>query len=62
MTALRTDVGLSLKEVATHEQTILKTAQPYLQSGHLVLENNTLQLTREGKCLADGIAAALFIE
>jgi len=33
-----------------------------LQSGHLVLENNTLQLTREGKCLADGIAAALFIE
>jgi oxygen-independent coproporphyrinogen-3 oxidase len=62
MTALRTDLGLILKEVATYEQIILKTAQPYLQSGHLVLENNTLQLTREGKCLADGIAAALFIE
>jgi len=28
----------------------------------LVLENNTLHLTREGKCLADGIAAALFVE
>ncbi len=62
MTALRTDLGLVLKEVASHEQIILKTAQPYLQSGHLVLENNTLHLTREGKCLADGIAAALFIE
>ncbi|MEN9859390.1 MAG: hypothetical protein RIT50_1512 [Bacteroidota bacterium] len=62
MTALRTDLGLILKDVAAYEQTILKTAQPYLQSGHLVLENNTLQLTREGKCLADGIAAALFIE
>ena len=62
MTALRTDLGLVLKEVATHELTILKAAQSNLQSGHLILENNTLQLTREGKCLADGIAAALFVE
>ena len=62
MTALRTDLGLKLKDVVSHEQTILKAAQSYLQSGHLILENNTLHLTREGKCLADGIAAALFIE
>ena len=62
MTALRTDLGLKLKDVVSHEQTILKAAQSYLQSGHLILENNTLQLTRQGKCLVDGIAAALFVE
>ena len=62
MTALRTDLGLKLEYVVSHEQTILKAAQSYLQSGHLILENNTLQLTREGKCLADGIAAALFVD
>jgi len=62
MTALRTDLGLNLKDIASHEQTILKAAQSYLQSGHLILENNMLQLTRQGKCLADGIAAALFVD
>jgi oxygen-independent coproporphyrinogen-3 oxidase len=62
MTALRTDLGLKLGDVVSREQTILKAAQSYLQSGHLILENNMLQLTRQGKCLADGIAAALFVE
>jgi len=62
MTALRTDLGLNLKDIASHEQTILKAAQSYLQSGHLILENNMLQVTRQGKCLADGIAAALFVD
>jgi len=62
MTALRTDLGLKLKDVASQEQNILKAAQTYLQNGHLILENKTLKLTREGKCLADGIAAALFVE
>jgi len=62
MTALRTDLGLNLKDIASHEQTILKAAATYIQRGYLTFNNNTLLLTCEGKCLADGIAAALFVD
>ncbi|MBM3412938.1 MAG: radical SAM family heme chaperone HemW [Bacteroidetes bacterium] len=62
MTALRTDLGLKLSELASFEKTILQAATTYIDSGHLILTNQGLQLTRKGKCLADGIAAALFVD
>ncbi|MBM3413337.1 MAG: radical SAM family heme chaperone HemW [Bacteroidetes bacterium] len=62
MTALRTDLGLNLSEVASYEKSILQAAATYINSDHLTLANHSLQLTRKGKCLADGIAAALFVD
>ena len=38
----------------------LNTAKKYIESGLMKMHNDHLILTREGKLLADGIAAALF--
>lgn len=69
MTSLRTMEGLSLhkiteiqageQQVLTEEQ-IKKEAEKYLQRGLMVLENEKLIITPQGRFLADGIAADLF--
>lgn len=66
MTSLRTMEGLSLQKVIKDygEDTykvVLKTAHPHIQHKHLALEDNYLKTTSEGKLLADGIAADLFV-
>ena len=61
MTSLRTIEGLKLDNVG--EMTSLKLqseSKKYIDSGLMKSENNSLILTREGKLLADGIAAGLF--
>jgi oxygen-independent coproporphyrinogen-3 oxidase len=62
MTSLRTKEGLhlsGLKKDVGHE---LRTAsKKYVERGLMVKEGNYLRLTTEGKLLADGIAADLFV-
>ncbi len=67
MISLRTMEGLSLKkfENLTDEKTkitFLQSAQKYINSRLLKIENDHLILTNEGKLLADGIAADLFLD
>ena len=57
MTSLRTIEGLHL-EIAGNG--LLEKSKKFIDRGLMKLENNTLVLTREGKLLADGIAADLF--
>jgi oxygen-independent coproporphyrinogen III oxidase len=66
MTSLRTMWGASLLKINTDFGTnyATKTKQqilPYLNNGKLILENDTIYLTENGKLFADGIAADLFI-
>lgn len=66
MTSLRTSEGISLQKVKQtfgddKYETIIKTALPYINHHHLLVENDYLKTTTEGKLLADGIAADLFI-
>ncbi len=58
MTSLRTMEGLSL-EIAGKE--LLGKSKKFIDSKLMRLENNSLILTTEGKLLADGIAAELFL-
>ena len=61
MTSLRTIEGLKLDHVsAAAGQQITSAAKKYIDSGLIISENNSLVLTKQGKLLADGIAAALF--
>lgn len=65
MTSLRTIEGIDLNRVATRwgnaqMDALLLTAGKYLESGRLTQIDQRLQLTEEGKFLADGIAADLF--
>ncbi len=61
MTSLRTMEGLDLQQVpVTEREQLLKGAQKYINGGMLVCKGGQLILTREGKLLADGIAADLF--
>jgi oxygen-independent coproporphyrinogen-3 oxidase len=61
MTSLRTSEGLNLNRLQSDEQLKLsEAAKKYLDGGLMKNENNCLVLTREGRLLADGIAAALF--
>jgi oxygen-independent coproporphyrinogen-3 oxidase len=63
MISLRTMEGLNLEHLKNGvRESVEKAAKTYLESGHLSRHHNFLRLTREGKLLADGIAAALFIE
>lgn len=62
MTALRTDTGIDLAKISLDKPRILQTAARYIDSGHLQIDHNRLWLSKEGKLLADGIAAALFAE
>lgn len=66
MTSLRTQWGLPialLKEKFSAE--MLKDfeteLQPYLQTQHIVIENETLKLTRKGKFIADRIVSDLMV-
>ena len=63
MTALRTREGLDLDELpgsVSHE--LQAASKQFVESGKLILKENKLILTKEGKLFADGIAAELFID
>lgn len=64
MTALRTKEGISLEYISTAYKTdaalLLAKAKKFSDNGLLLNKNNSLLLTKEGKLLADGIAADLF--
>jgi len=61
MTSLRTMEGLNLNIIEETEGFKLRSAsKKYIISGKMIEENNFLKLTKEGKLLADGIAADLF--
>ena len=66
MTSLRTMEGISLQKVKQNFgkdkfENLIKTAQPHLNHLRLTLEDDYLKTTTEGKLLADGIAADLFL-
>lgn len=62
MTSLRTLEGLNLEKTDPEERLrLLAESKRYIDSGLIKSEKNCLTLTREGKLLADGIAANLFI-
>jgi oxygen-independent coproporphyrinogen-3 oxidase len=61
MISLRTNEGIDLSRLEKEQGRQLQmAAEKYLESGLMNLENNFLRLSREGKLLADGIAANLF--
>jgi oxygen-independent coproporphyrinogen-3 oxidase len=57
MTSLRTMEGTDLRITGNE---LLEKSRKYLESGHMILVDQSLVLTREGKLLADGIAVDLF--
>lgn len=64
MTSLRTIEGLNFENIAFTElitkEELLKKSKRFINSGLMNMQNETLTLTKEGKLLADGIAADLF--
>lgn len=65
MTSLRTMEGLNLKYVISNfgeiaANKLKQEAQQFIETGKMQLNNGYLQLTKEGKLFADGIAAELF--
>ena len=65
MTGLRTIWGVSLAKIENefgekYLKYLLQNAQKYLDDAKLILENNVLRTTREGKFFCDGIASDLF--
>src|SRR5436190_2536648 len=63
MTSLRTMEGLDLNQVEVAiRQELLTGRRKFIDRGLLTEEKGHLKLTREGKLLADGIAAELFFE
>ena len=64
MTSLRTMEGINLEVIYPGMQdtsnVLLDKSKKFIDTGLLKFENNTLTLTKEGKLLADGIAADLF--
>lgn len=61
MISLRTTEGLRLNTLNEDEkERLLSAAKRYTGTGHLLMKEDSLILTDEGKLLADGIAAALF--
>ncbi|HEX6849451.1 MAG TPA: coproporphyrinogen III oxidase, partial [Chitinophagaceae bacterium] len=66
MTSLRTKEGLDLKRISSEfgvgSLELSVGVQKQIQTGKLVLKDNKLLLTREGKLFADGIAAELFVD
>ncbi|SRX51972.1 radical SAM family heme chaperone HemW [Aequorivita sp. CIP111184] len=66
MTGLRTKKGISLEKIESEfgknfSEYLLKQAASALQNGLLILENQTLKISKKGKFLSDGIAADLFL-
>jgi oxygen-independent coproporphyrinogen-3 oxidase len=67
MTSLRTMEGTSLTKVAVsfgeeNASLLANAAQKHIARGYIVVTDNALQLTADGKFLADGIAADLFVD
>ena len=61
MTSLRTMEGLKLERLNEADAGKLKaSSRKFIDSGLMRTENNSLILTKEGRLLADGIAADLF--
>jgi putative oxygen-independent coproporphyrinogen III oxidase len=65
MTSLRTVEGINVEILAQkfgikNKERILFSSKKYIEQGRLIYQNTTLQLTKEGKFFADGIAADLF--
>ena len=65
MTSLRTIEGLDIAWVVSRfgereANQLQRAGQPFIDSGKMRFYNNHLQLTKEGKLFADGIAAELF--
>ena len=65
MTALRTMEGIQLnildEKHGVDAIAFRKKAAGYIHTGHITEKNGSLILTNEGKLLADGIAASLFV-
>src|SRR5690606_27187205 len=66
MTGLRTKKGVSLEKIENefgkiYSDYLLKQAENHLQNDLLILENQTLKISKKGKFLSDGIAANLFL-
>ena len=66
MTALRTIEGIDIQYMQTRfpaydKKLIVDAAEKFIRSGKMKLEGYKLFLTNEGKLLADGIAADLFV-
>lgn len=57
MTSLRTMEGINIEKAGSD---ILKKSKKFIDNGLMKVANNSLILTKEGKLLADGIAADLF--
>jgi oxygen-independent coproporphyrinogen-3 oxidase len=62
MTSIRTDQGIELKKLGTDQARVEKTAARYIETGQVLINAERLWLSKEGKLLADGIAAALFAD
>jgi len=64
MTSLRTMWGADLHKIRSFDEAFaghfLQVAQPFLEHGTMEKRDEKYRLTRAGKFLADGIAAALF--
>ena len=63
MTAIRTKEGIAIDKLSgsvSHELQV--ASKKFIESGKLILRENKLLLTKEGKLFADGIAAELFID
>lgn len=64
MTSLRTMEGIRFEALSlgfgVERSRILDKSKKYIENSLMKLENNSLVLTKEGKLLADGIAAELF--
>lgn len=63
MTSLRTMEGLNLAgvtEATNHELQI--ASRKFIDDGKMILKENSLILTKQGKLFADGIAAELFVD
>ena len=65
MTGLRTIWGVSLEKIRNdfgqkYANYLLKNAQKYLQTNQLIVENDCLKTTLQGKFFTDGISGDLF--
>tara|TARA_R110002074_G_scaffold696_5_gene4016 strand:+ start:174766 stop:175896 length:1131 start_codon:yes stop_codon:yes gene_type:complete len=66
MTRLRTMWGIHLEEVEKlfgkkYLEYLLMQAQLHIKNNLLIMENNTLKVTKKGRFLSDGIASDLFL-
>ena len=63
MTSLRTAEGLHLERIPyTSRNLLFAASEKFITAGKIILNDDTLSLTRKGKLFADGIAAELFID